>query len=120
MVTTTEGMLHRVEGNTTHNRPLVPLGLVLVVGVTGLKHRLVDTSTTCYNTNHGAARAGDSLACARGELDTGLSDVGILRHDGAVVSRSPSDGSTVAGLHTSRVSLAFVQRKETEEAHEEG
>jgi hypothetical protein len=86
MVTTTEGMLHRVEGNTTHNRPLVPLGLVLVEGVTGLKHRLVDTSTTSNNADHSTASVGNSLARTGGKLDTGLSGVGVLCHDGAVVS----------------------------------
>ena len=50
MVTTTVGMLHRVHSHTTHFRPAVPLGLVLVVGTTSLQHGLVNTATTSDNT----------------------------------------------------------------------
>lgn len=45
VVTTSVGMLNRVHGDTTHHRPAVPLGLVLVVGASGLQHRLVRTAT---------------------------------------------------------------------------
>jgi hypothetical protein len=97
MVATTEGVLDGVEGNTTHLGPLVPLGLVLVEGGTGLEHGLVDTATTRDDANHAAARVGNGLACARGELDAGLLGILVLGHDGAVVAGGTGDGAAVAG-----------------------
>lgn len=64
MVSSSEGMLHRVERNTTHLGPLVPLGLVLVVGITSLHHGLVDTPTTRDDPNHAAASICHSFARA--------------------------------------------------------
>ena len=49
VVTTTVGMVHGVHGHTTHTRPAVALGLVLVVGAAGLQEGLVDAATTSHN-----------------------------------------------------------------------
>lgn len=46
MVTTSVRMLHGVHSHTSHNRPAVPLSLVLVVGATRLENGLVDTTTS--------------------------------------------------------------------------
>jgi len=61
MVTTTEGMLHGVHGNTTDLGPLVTLDAVLVVGTASLEHGLIHAAAAADNADHGAARGEQSL-----------------------------------------------------------
>ena len=68
MVTTTEGMLDGVHGNTTDLWPAVSLDLVLVVSATGLQQWLVDTSTTGNDTNGTTAAGVEDLLGAGWEL----------------------------------------------------
>jgi len=96
VVTTTVGMLYGVHRHTTHTRPAVSLLLVLVEGVTGLEHGLIETGTTGDDTDHDTAGAGDLLAGSRGETDHGLGT--IVTHDGAASSGGTSDSTTVSVL----------------------
>jgi len=98
MVTTTMRVVHRVHGNTLHIGPSVTLCLVLPVGVTGLKQRLVGTTTTGDDADHGTAGGAKSLLGTRGELHTGLALIGVVADDGGVVAASTSKVSTVSGL----------------------
>ena len=62
MVTTTEGMLDGVHGDTADLWPAVTLDLVLVVGAAGLQQGLVDTTATGDDANGAtAARVKDLL-----------------------------------------------------------
>jgi len=98
MVTTTMRVVHRVHGNTLHVWPAVTLCLVLPVGVTSLKQRLVGTSTTSDNTNHGTAGGAESLLGTRGELDASLALLRVVTNDGGIVAASTSKVSTITGL----------------------
>lgn len=98
VVTTTVGMLHRVHGHTTDLGPGVALGLVLVVGVSGLEEGLVHTTSTSDHTDHGAAVGVDDLLGARRELDASLAGVRVLADDGGVVARGAGELATVSGL----------------------
>jgi len=70
--------------------------LVLVEGVTGLEQWLVDTAAARDNADHGAASVADGLTGARGELDADHAGIGVLGHDGAVVTGGARDGAAVA------------------------
>jgi len=98
MVTTTMGMLDGVHGHTAHLRPAVTLGLVLVVGTTGLQHGLVNTSTSGDDTDHRAVSGWDDFLGARWQLDSALLGVGVMRHHSGVVSGSLSDSATVTSF----------------------
>ena len=98
MVTTTMGMLDGVHSDTTDARPVLLLGLGLVVGVGSLEDGLVGSLATGHNTDHGSAVTHDGLADARGELDTRLLAVlGVTDHDGRGAGGA-SEGSTVTDL----------------------
>jgi len=81
MVSSSEGMFDGVHSNTSNLRPAVTLNLVFVVGATSLQERLVDTSTSSYNTNGGTASGVQNLLGSRWELDTGLSGIGVVGND---------------------------------------
>lgn len=92
MVTTTMRMVDWVHSHTTSTRPaeefksrsttkisqitqgyvLVTLGLELVERTTGLEQRLVDTTSTSYNTYCRTAVTRDGLLGTTGQSDTGL------------------------------------------------
>merc|ERR1712212_660857 len=55
------GMLNGVHGNTSHLRPAVSLYPVFMISTTSLQDRLVNTSTTSNNTNHGTICRGENL-----------------------------------------------------------
>jgi len=99
MVTTTEGMLDGVHGDTTDLWPAVTFDLVLVVGATGLQQGLVDTSTAGNDANGATAARVKDLLGARGKLDTGLASVGVVRDDDARVAGGLGDLAAVADLH---------------------
>ena len=52
--------------------------LVLVVRVSGLEQRLVNTTTTSNDADHSAALVADGLAGTGRQLDTGLAGIRIL------------------------------------------
>merc|ERR1711894_158881 len=52
MVTTTVGMLNRVHRHTSDNRPALPLGL---------EQRLLSTTTSSDDSNHGSVLGRDHL-----------------------------------------------------------
>ena len=60
MVTSTVWVINRVHGDTSDNRPAVALGLVLVVGVSGLEKGLVSPSSSGDDSNHGTGVAWDN------------------------------------------------------------
>ena len=86
LVSTSVRVINRVHRNSSDLWPLVPLGLVFVVGTSGLQDRLVGTSSSCDESDHGAARAVQRLFGAGGQADTGDSLVRILGHNDGVVS----------------------------------
>lgn len=98
VVTTTMRMLNGVHGHTTHLGPAVSLHLVLVVGVSGLQHGLVDTATTCNDTNHSTGVAADGLSCTRGETDTRLQTIIAVADDGGVSPTGASKSTAVSSL----------------------
>ena len=91
-------MLNGVHGHTSHHRLAVALGLVLVVGTTGLQDGLVDTSTSSHDTNHGTVVGGDYLLGSGRKLDAGLLRLGVAADDCGVVARSAGQGAAVAVL----------------------
>merc|ERR1719384_840591 len=98
MVTTTMGMLNRIHGDTTDFRPAVPLCLVFVVGTTSLQHRLLNTTASSNNTNHGPVGRGDDLLGSRGKLDTSLLGIRVVGHNCGVVAGGLGHPSTITSF----------------------
>jgi len=98
VVSSSEGMLHRVLGNTTNLGPAVTLHGVLVVGTSSLKQRLVSTSTSGNNTDLGTDVRLDSLLTSRGKTETGGSLVLIVGDDNSEAAGSTSKSTTVTNL----------------------
>jgi len=90
-------MLDGVHRNTSDLRPAVSLDLVLVVSVTSLEKRLVETTTSSNNTNHSTASGRNGLLGTRRELDSGLVVI-TVGDDGGVVTGSTSEHTTVSSL----------------------
>merc|ERR1719468_1124684 len=98
VVTSSVGMLNRVHSNTTNLGPAVPLHFVFVVSTTSLQDRLVNTSTTGDQTDHGSVGGGDDLLGAGGQLDPGPVGVWVVGNHGGVVAAGPSELPAVSGL----------------------
>lgn len=96
MVTSSVGVLNGVHGNTANDGPAVALGLVLVVGATGLEEGLLGTTTTGDQTDHGAAVGSDDLLLTRGELEDGAVHIGVVSDDGGVLSGGACERSAVS------------------------
>ena len=98
MVSTTVRMLDGVHGHTAYLRPAVALGLVLVVGASGLQHGLVDPATAGDDADHGAIRRRNHLLRARRQLDARTLRVGVVADDGGVVAAGARQLAAVARL----------------------
>jgi hypothetical protein len=98
LVTTTVRVINRVHGNTTHLGPLVSFDAVLVKSTTSLQDRLVGSSTTGNQTDHGTAVAGDGLLAARRKSDTSDVLISILGNNEGIVTRSTSHNTVVTNL----------------------
>ncbi len=77
---------------------LVTLSLVLVECTAGLEQRLVDTATTCNNTDSSTAAARDRLLRAGRKTDTGLVLIGRVADDSRVVAGRAGERTTVTSL----------------------
>jgi len=98
MVTTTVRMLYRVHGNTSHLWPAVTLHLVLVVGGTGLQHRLLGTTTSSDLTHHSSAAAWNELLASAWELHSRESGVWVVGNDDAEGSGGSGNGGPVSSV----------------------
>jgi hypothetical protein len=98
MVTTTVRVLNGVSCNTTNLGPAVVLRAEAEVRVTGLEDGLFDTATTSDEADAGAARGGDGLLLAGGELEAGLAGLFVVGDDDAVVAGGLGEGTTVTNL----------------------
>jgi len=98
LVTTTVWMVDWVHGDTTDTWPSVSLGLVLPVGVTGLKKWLIGSLSTSDNTDHSSALALNGLSNTGWELQSGLGTViGVTDNDSGGTGGS-GEGATVTVL----------------------
>jgi hypothetical protein len=91
-------MVHGVHGNTTHDRPLVALGLVLVVGTTSLQDGLVGPASTGNQADGGTVVAAEGLLSTGRQAHTGGASVSILRNNHGVVTRGLGELAAVASL----------------------
>jgi hypothetical protein len=98
LVTTTVRVINRVHGNTTHLGPLVSLDAVLVECTTSFQDRLIGSSTTGNQTDHGTAVAADSLLATRWKSDTSDVLISILGNNESIVTRSTSHNTIVTNL----------------------
>mmetsp|Transcript_5753 Transcript_5753/g.8868 ORF Transcript_5753/g.8868 Transcript_5753/m.8868 type:complete len:215 (-) Transcript_5753:63-707(-) len=98
MITTTMWMLDWIHSNTTHTRPRIALCFVLVVGITSLQERLVDTTTTSNDTDCAASCRRYRLLGARREADARLASIFVVRDNSDVVARSTGEFTTVTSL----------------------
>jgi len=99
MVSSSEGMLDGVHGNTTHLWPAVALHLVLVVCTTSLEKRLIDTSTTGNNADCSAASTVEDLLGARRHFNSCLARVEVMRDDNGRVARRLRQATSIAVFH---------------------
>jgi len=101
LVTTTVRVLDWVHGHTTHFGPRVALRLVLVVRATGLQDGLVYTTTTSDHADGGAAHGGHGHLRARGQTQTSLARLAVVRNDGAVVTGCAGELATITRVRLS-------------------
>lgn len=82
LVTTTEGMVNGIHGNSSNSRPSLSESLHLVIDSTSLKDGLVDSFTGGNQTNHGSGVTSEGLSGTRRKLDSGLGKiVGVTDDD---------------------------------------
>merc|ERR1719198_230976 len=98
MVTTTVRMLDGIHRGSTDLRPGVALDLELVVVVTGLEDRLLETTSSSDDTDHGTSVGGDGLTSTGWKTDTGLLAIFGVTHDDAGGTGGAGDVATVAFL----------------------
>jgi len=99
MVTTTVGMLDGVHGHTSHLGPAVSLGLVFVVGISGLQHRLIESTSASHDSNACSAVAGNNLVSRTGwHFQSGNSLFPQVGEDNGVGSRGSAKLSSVTRL----------------------
>jgi len=98
MVTTTVRMLDGVHRNTSHARPVSPLGVGLEVRLVGLEKGLVSSLATGANANHSSAATDNGLTDARGESDTGLFAVLGVANDDSGGAGGTGENATVSQL----------------------
>jgi len=96
VVTTSEGVLHRVLRHTTNFGPLVALHGVLVVGVPGLEEGLVRAPTPGHDADLGADLGGNGLLPPRGEAEAGGALVLVVGDDDGEAARPAGEGAAVA------------------------
>jgi len=82
LVTTTEGMVNGIHGNSSNSRPSLSESLHLVVNSTSLKDRLIDSFSGGNQTNHGSGVTSEGLSGTRGKLDSGLAEIIGVTDDG--------------------------------------
>jgi hypothetical protein len=95
MVTSSVRMVYWVHCNTTNLRPAVSLDTILVISITSLQHRFVDSASTSNNSNHSTRVGWDNLFGSRWEFDSGSSVISIVTDNSGVVSRTTSECSTI-------------------------
>jgi len=96
VVTSTVGVLNGVHCHTTDLGPLVTLDAVLVVGAAGLEERLVETTTTGDEADHGARLVGHSLLHSGGKADLSAASVFVVGDDDGVGARATGEDATVS------------------------
>jgi len=100
LVTTTEGMVNGIHGNSSNSRPSLSESLHLVVNSTSLKDRLIDSFSGGNQTNHGSSVTSEGLSGTRGKLDSGLAKIIGVTDDG-------SGGTGASGQFTLITRLGF-------------
>lgn len=91
-------MVDGVHGNTTSLGPAVALDGELMLGTGSLEEGLVSSATTGNDTDHSSRAAADDLLGTRGELDSGLSLVGVVADNGDVVAGGATKSTAVTDL----------------------
>lgn len=82
LVTTTEGMVNGVHGDSSNSRPSLSESLHLVINSTSLKDGLIDSFTGGDQTNHSSSVTSEGLSGTGGELDSGLAQIIGVTDDG--------------------------------------
>jgi len=100
LVTTTEGMVNGIHGNSSNSRPSLSESLHLVINSTSLKDGLIDSFTGGDQSNHCSSVTSEGLSGAGGKLDSGLGKiVGVTDDD--------SGGTGASGQFTLITRLGF-------------
>lgn len=82
LVTTTEGMVNGIHGNSSNSRPSLSESLHLVINSTSLEDGLINSFTGGDQTNHGSGVTSEGLSGTRGKLDSGLAEIIGVTDDG--------------------------------------
>jgi len=89
LVTTTEGMVNGIHGNSSNSRPSLSESLHLVIDSTSLKDGLIDSFTGGDQTNHSSSVTSKGLSGTGGKLNSGLGKiVGVTDDDGGSTGAS--------------------------------
>ena len=82
LVTTTEGMVNWVHGDSSNSWPSLSESLHLVELVTSLQDGLIDSFTGGNHTDHSSGITGEGLSSTRWELNSGLAKIIGVTDDG--------------------------------------
>jgi len=83
LVTTTEGMVNGIHGNSSDLRPSLSQSLHLVEYSTSLQDRLINSFSGSNKSNHGSSLTGEGLSGTRRKLNSGLAQIiGMTNDDG--------------------------------------
>jgi len=98
LVTTTEGMVNGVHGNSSNLRPSLSESLHLVEDSTSLKDRLINSFSGSNKSNHGSSLTGKGLSGTGRKLDSSLAQIIGVTDDNGGSTRASSELSLITGL----------------------
>jgi len=98
LVTTTEGMVNWIHGNSSNSRPSLSESLHLVVNSTSLKDGLINSFSGGNETNHSSGFTGKGLSSTGRKLDSGLAQVIGVTNDDSGGTRASGELSLITRL----------------------
>jgi hypothetical protein len=87
-----------MKGDENERNALVTLGTVFVVGASSLEQRLVDTATTCNDTDSRTGTARHGLFGTTWQTNASFVVIWRVTDDGSVVARGTSECATVTNF----------------------
>jgi hypothetical protein len=98
LVTTTEGMVNGIHGNSSDLRPSLSESSHLVVNSTSLKDRLINSFTGSNETNHSSGMTSEGLSGTGGKLNSGLAQIIGVTDDDSGSTGASGELALITGL----------------------
>jgi len=98
LVTSTEGMVNGIHGNSSNLRPSLSESLHLVVNSTSLEDGLINSFTGGNETNHSSGMTGEGLSGTRRKLNSGLGKIIGVTNDDSGSTGASGELALITGL----------------------